>query len=166
MPTVPSDETVVTSVAIDHQWIVVGLSNTRINVFSARTGVLSRTLTGHKEGVWTVNLVSAGGYWVDPPRQSGQASTSRSIIETLKEDEYHIPESLRVAIGLDRRPRGSLSGLFGDATHIPRADEVPAKVSDACCASEGWGQANALVISGGCDKVLRVWDVKSGCVPL
>jgi len=29
-------------------------------------------------------------------------------------------------------------------------------------ASRGWGQPNALVLSGGCDKVLRVWEVKSG----
>ena len=29
-------------------------------------------------------------------------------------------------------------------------------------ASDGWGQPNALVVSGGCDKELRVWDVKSG----
>jgi F-box and WD-40 domain protein CDC4 len=29
-------------------------------------------------------------------------------------------------------------------------------------ASRGWGQPNALVVSGGCDKVLRVWEVKSG----
>jgi hypothetical protein len=31
-------------------------------------------------------------------------------------------------------------------------------------ASRGWGQSNALVMSGGCDKVLRVWQVKSGLV--
>ena len=31
-------------------------------------------------------------------------------------------------------------------------------------ASRGWGQPNALVVSGGCDKVLRVWEVKSGSV--
>jgi hypothetical protein len=33
-------------------------------------------------------------------------------------------------------------------------------------ASRGWGQPNALVVSGGCDKVLRVWEVKSGLVLL
>ena len=27
-------------------------------------------------------------------------------------------------------------------------------------ASRGWGQPNALVVTGGCDKVLRVWQVK------
>lgn len=28
--------------------------------------------------------------------------------------------------------------------------------------SEGWGQTNDLVVSGGCDKVVRVWDIQSG----
>ncbi|TFY58364.1 hypothetical protein EVJ58_g6461, partial [Rhodofomes roseus] len=46
-----------TSVAIDDNWVVVGLANSRIHVFSARTGVLSRTLVGHESGVWAVSLV-------------------------------------------------------------------------------------------------------------
>ena len=41
----------------------MGLANCRIHVFSAKTGVLSRTLTGHEQGVWAVNLVSRGGHW-------------------------------------------------------------------------------------------------------
>ncbi|KAI0784011.1 WD40-repeat-containing domain protein, partial [Abortiporus biennis] len=36
--------------------------------------------------------------------------------------------------------------------------------SDPTGVSEGWGQPNALVVSGGCDKDLKVWDVKSGQV--
>jgi WD40 repeat protein len=31
-----------------------------------------------------------------------------------------------------------------------------------CSVSEGFGQPNALVLSGGCDKVLKVWDVRTG----
>jgi WD40 repeat protein len=33
-----------------------------------------------------------------------------------------------------------------------------------CYSSVGWGQPNAIVVSGGCDKVVMVWDVKTGCV--
>jgi F-box and WD-40 domain protein CDC4 len=40
----------------------------------------------------------------------------------------------------------------------------PGNRSDVCNASQGWGQPNTLVVSGGCDKVLRVWDVRSGYV--
>ncbi|KAJ3743700.1 WD40-repeat-containing domain protein [Lentinula detonsa] len=84
---------VVTSLALDEDWVVVGLANCRIHVFSARTGVLARTLVGHDSGVWAVCLVHKGGYM------------------------------------------GS---------------------------SDGWGQPGALVVSGGCDKVVRVWDIRSG----
>ena len=34
--------------------------------------------------------------------------------------------------------------------------------SNLCFASQGWGQPNSLIVSGGCDKVVRVWDVQSG----
>lgn len=33
---------------------------------------------------------------------------------------------------------------------------------DVSSSSDGWGQPHALVVSGGCDKVVRVWDVSSG----
>ncbi|KAI5995454.1 WD40-repeat-containing domain protein [Pisolithus albus] len=39
---------------------------------------------------------------------------------------------------------------------------ISTKPSDICCSSEGWGQPNPIVVSGGCDKRLRVWDVVSG----
>jgi len=41
---------------------------------------------------------------------------------------------------------------------------IPDRQSSPCFSSEGWGQPNALVISGGCDKAIRVWDVISGLV--
>ncbi|OCB87688.1 WD40 repeat-like protein [Sanghuangporus baumii] len=184
-PATTPDGGVVTSVALDHEWIVVGLASCRIQVFSARSGVLSRTLVGHESGVWAVNLVSAGGYWVDPPvavprpksKQPSEDASGSSVAsstdvgarvwlsETLSkfgsnanpdtvdlgEMEFLIPDSLRIAIGLDK-PRSARRS----------ASQEPPKPSDICGASEGWGNANALVVSGGCDKQLRVWDVKSG----
>ena len=57
----PADTGVVTSLALDTDWVVVGLTGSRIHVFSARTGVLARTLVGHEAGVWGVCLVSRGG---------------------------------------------------------------------------------------------------------
>ncbi|EJD00002.1 WD40 repeat-like protein [Fomitiporia mediterranea MF3/22] len=184
-PSATPDGGVVTSIALDHEWIVVGLASCRIQVFSARSGVLSRTLVGHELGVWAVNLVSAGGHWVDPPLSAVQprskqvpgdppavavaestdvgshvwlsearskfgGSASSSSMD-LGEMEFLIPDSLRTAIGLDK-PRSARR----------TAGSEPPKPSDICCASEGWGNANALVVSGGCDKQLRVWDVKSG----
>lgn len=136
-----------TSLALDSSWVVVGLANSRIHVFSARTGVLSRTLVGHESGVWAVALVRGGG---------GGA-------------EY--PEDADVPVGLRRRlSTGDVSPEFtrGRGSDRPRikAQAGPGKPSDPCAASDGWGQSISLVVSGGCDKALRVWDVQSGCVNL
>ncbi|KAH9034922.1 WD40-repeat-containing domain protein [Lactarius hengduanensis] len=84
---------VVTSVALDADWLVAGLANHRIYVFSTHTGLLVRTLVGHELGVWAVNLSA----------RSDVAGTTR-----------------------------------------------------------GWGQPSSLVVSGGCDKDVRVWDVRTG----
>ena len=58
MPVVTPDSGVITSMAIDNEWVVVGLANSRIHVFSAQTGVLHWTLIGHESGVWAICLVS------------------------------------------------------------------------------------------------------------
>lgn len=34
--------------------------------------------------------------------------------------------------------------------------------TDVNNASVGWGQASSLVVSGGCDREVRVWDVATG----
>ncbi|CDO75199.1 hypothetical protein BN946_scf184794.g6 [Trametes cinnabarina] len=53
---------------------------------------------------------------------------------------------------------------FADSGQRPERPDV-GKPSYPGGSSDGWGQPNALVVSGGCDKELRVWDVKSGyCV--
>lgn len=50
-----------------------------------------------------------------------------------------------------------------DDTSRPRS-RYPGKPSGVSGSSEGWGQPGALVVSGGCDKSVRVWDIRSGCV--
>ena len=88
---------------MDKDWIVAGLSDTKIHVFSRWTGVLSRTLVGCQGGVWAVWLVEKG-------------------------------------LSPSPRKKNTNSG------------------------SAGWGQETSLAVSGGCDKVLRVWDVETGWV--
>lgn len=51
----------VTSVALDSQWLVLGLANSQVSVYSTRTGQLVRSFVGHKAGVWAVALISRGG---------------------------------------------------------------------------------------------------------
>lgn len=161
-----------TSVALDDNWVVVGLANSRIHVFSARTGVLSRTLVGHESGVWAVSLVRGGD-----PMKGGDGYAREDDAMDLDMDEElgedpRMPPTLRHALGLDlgadggakKARRRSASDLFGE--HARRAGPSRArpstKPSEPSGASDGWGQPHALVVSGGCDKDLRVWDVKSG----
>ncbi|KAG6843553.1 hypothetical protein H0H87_003284, partial [Tephrocybe sp. NHM501043] len=148
--TTSSESSVVTSLALDSEWIVVGLASSRIHIFSAHTGVLARTLVGHEAGVWCVALISAGG-------KRTHSSRRREGPEL-----YHaLPSTLRAAVGLDDEedvtPPPSDPG-----TSEPYSYYALEPQSSPSFASHGWGQPNALVVSGGCDKVVRVWDVISG----
>jgi F-box and WD-40 domain protein CDC4 len=189
VPVVNPDSGVITSVALDADWVVVGLANSRIHVFSAKTGVLSRTLIGHELGVWAVNLVSRGGYWGDDAmgsRHKRKERKRRGKDRIWNEDDslssgfagislpsvpsgvdHLVPPSLRAALGLEERSGQHISNQEdgngeAETREFLETDLDPGKRSDDCCATEGWGQPNALVVSGGCDKVLRVWDVKTG----
>lgn len=201
IPVVSPDNGVVTSLALDRDWIVVGLANSKIHIFSAETGVLARTLVGHEMGVWAVCLVSKGGFMAAPPASRGVFRGGRAdkpvpsqddadndprnpLVKRYRRDEMesirlgvdrialaskqeqYISPSLRVALGLDPVDGENISpsdGTWDD--HLPENEEVfPGKRSNNSYASEGWGQPNALVVSGGCDKLLRVWDIKTGYV--
>jgi F-box and WD-40 domain protein CDC4 len=171
-PVVTSESGVITSVALDTEWVVVGLANCKIYVFSAKTGVLSRTLIGHELGVWAVNLVSRGGFLDDGPECADRPRASRedgTVVADLESgldgvslhdgigtqsSKHSLLPSFRTALGLGKPPVRRTGGLS--------AAGGVGKQGDVCCASEGWGQPSPLVVSGGCDKVLCVWDVKSG----
>jgi F-box and WD-40 domain protein CDC4 len=182
LPIFTSDNGVVTSLALDRDWIVVGLANSKIQIFSARTGILSRTLVGHEMGVWAVCLVSKGGFMAPPPdrdddlhanrRKKKDVDTLNSAVERLaisSTQEQYISPSLKVALGLDlNEPSWSSSNWSSnrDEENHPQRfeDTFPGKRSDNSFASQGWGQPNSLAVSGGCDKLLRVWDIKTGSV--
>ncbi|KAF8585473.1 WD40 repeat-like protein [Ramaria rubella] len=176
------DAGVVTSLALDAHWIVVGLANARVHVFSASTGVLARTLIGHEAGVWSLWLVSRGG---------GPSTESNADVE-----EENVPRDdswasmLRTGIGMGvgagtvAATAASLSAASTSSSSSSTSTDMPFQSvfdalhpspssrtntdpqdggqSDPCNASRGWGQTSALVVSGGCDKQIRVWDIKSG----
>ena len=202
-------------------------------MFSARTGVLTRTLVGHELGVWGLCLVSSGGHRLvdtDKPRakkktrttggekvegfdasskkqkkfptQDVRASSSQPTLRTLRagvasinlhsldgSDGMHVMPSesleslvspaMRIALGLKPLTDSEYDDSGGNSSH--REDECLGtearanstkhsttqrknndKPSSMCYASQGWGQPNSLIVSGGCDKVIRVWDAKSG----
>ncbi|KAF8999276.1 WD40-repeat-containing domain protein [Cyathus striatus] len=126
------DSSVVTSLALDSEWVVVGLASSHINVFSARTGVLARTLVGHELGVWGVCLIS---------REESQRSS-----ETFSSRGWGQPHALVVSGGCDKVLLNV--SILSPGTH-PLYD-----VS---------GFANRPVaVSGSRDCTLRVWDVQRG----
>lgn len=141
----------VTSLAIDSDYVVVGLANSNIKVFSAKTGVLARTLTGHDGGVWGVCLISKGGWMMDRGRGSGPGKGKGRVGEGLSEE-------MTSALGFELEERTVEDLASGEGR-----GERPSFVSNS---SIGWGQPNSIVVSGGCDKLLKVWDPKSGYVPL
>ncbi|PPR00534.1 hypothetical protein CVT24_005508 [Panaeolus cyanescens] len=79
---VPSGDETVTSLAMDEDWIVVGLSSSRIKVYSTVTGVLCRTLVGHESGVWGVCLVMKGGWMANPGTPTTAERTASNELQT------------------------------------------------------------------------------------
>ncbi|KIJ34875.1 hypothetical protein M422DRAFT_34949 [Sphaerobolus stellatus SS14] len=170
------DPGTVTSLAMDNEWIAVGLANSRVHVFSAATGVLARTLNGHDAGVWSLWLVSRGG---------GRTKSGAKEKAKAKEDNSSSMESFPSEEAQDGSWESILSSSTAstaDSADLPfqsvfdslnppspldpdngEGDEPePDRQSDPCNASRGWGQANSLVVSGSCDKHIRVWDIKTG----
>jgi F-box and WD-40 domain protein CDC4 len=112
---------------------VVGLANTTIQTFDVRTGARTRPLKGHTAGVWAVCLIEPGGHWAG-------GLEGEDADEPVQSPWY---ESQGLGVLENPRP-------------------CPPRTSDSACTSEGWGQTNTLVVTGGCDKDVRVWELPSG----
>lgn len=151
-----------TSLALDSNWIVVGLSSGRIHIFHTHTGVLHRTLVGHTSGVWAVALIKGADSRNSTEEHLRSLTVDDGLGKAPREEEEEgnvLSAALRRALGLDKD--APISDDRGDTS--PQADaRYVNKPSDPAGASDGWGQPNALVVTGGCDRDFRVWDVKSG----
>ena len=183
IPVLDPNSGVVTSVALDADWLVAGLANHRIHIFSTHTGSLVRTLVGHELGVWAVDLVSRGGA-LDPshPRHnsSGTPVSGGGVLEVVDGPallqhnrappgaqvldpqglDHILSPSMRAALALDAQ-YPPIAHAYKQDDEINRSESAR---SDVAGATRGWGQPGALVVSGGCDKDVRVWDVRTGCV--
>ncbi|KAH9064618.1 WD40 repeat-like protein [Lactarius vividus] len=183
IPVPDPDSGVVTSVALDVDWLVAGLANHRIYVFSAHTGSLVRTLVGHELGVWSVNLVSHGGA-LDPSHPPPPSPNPGKVIcgsgvpevpdgpalllhnrapagaEVLDPQglDHLLPPSMRATLALDAQ----YPPIVPAPTQESGSGWAESARSDVTGATRGWGQPGSLVISGGCDKDVRVWDVRTG----
>lgn len=91
------ESTIVTSLSIDDEWIVVGMTNAKIHVFDARTGLFVKTLTGHSSGVWCLSLISASSPFGSMSRSSKMQGTakdgSRDLDNAERMEEDGFPAS-------------------------------------------------------------------------
>ena len=144
---------------MDNEWIAIGLANSRVHVFSVATGVLARTLSGHEAGVWSLWLVSRGGASGKGKAEEGTEEVSVDSTPSSSPGSDELPfQSVFDALN----PEDSSSSRPNSSTPVAEEQDPTEEQSDPCNASRGWGQTNALVVSGSCDKMIRVWDIKSG----
>ncbi|KAL0954108.1 hypothetical protein HGRIS_005254 [Hohenbuehelia grisea] len=155
-----SAESGVNCVALDSEWVIVGLSNGKLGVFSAYTGVLSRMLLGHEGGVWCLQLIGRRG--LNLRRKGDEEGIDTELTKPI------FPGALKEAIGLDPKPPEIVALMDdspqGDDSESPsnHTTRLLGKPSEPSGLSHGWGQPNSLIVSGGLDKTLKVWDVQSG----
>lgn len=147
-----------TCLAMDSDWIILGLSSGRVHIFNAHTGVIHRALVGHASGVWVVALVKGirGG---NTEGQSVHVS-ARGQLNMVEEDHAPSRESWTSLRSASVPPNPVLVGA--ESEEIRSKPYKSNKPSSPGGASDGWGEPHALVVTGGCDKDLRVWDVDSG----
>ncbi len=222
-----------TSLAVDSDYIIIGMANSKIHVFTANGGHFVQTLVGHTLGVWCLTLVTPGGgpgveeiveddassddtsvpadgsferrlrsYKGDKRRPTmaspSKAGSSRSA-QASKSRKRARPGVLGRLSSEQDRPAASSSsaGAFSnlatfsgwadpdsrynfnapsspsyahydpDTPPVDDNDARPPRArrmeqSDVCGAARGWGQDRPIVVSGGCDRDVRVWDLKTG----
>ncbi|BGP47729.1 hypothetical protein JCM10450v2_003594 [Rhodotorula kratochvilovae] len=200
------DQGVVTSMAFDSEWIVVGMDTNKVHIFEAGLGTYVRTLAGHELGVWCLTLISKGGgaredppegaldaeeddgegkgkaRAQDPPRTPSANAFFRTDATPLAASSYSSPSSPASAprprrrrsfaafdapaspppaSGTGRRaPKPSTCGGIGVGAGGPTGDST--QQGGVCGTARGWGQEGAVVVSGGSDRNVRVWDVATG----
>lgn len=196
-----ADDSVVTTLSFDETWIVVGMANSKIHVFSAFNGGWKRSLEGrgaHTQGVWAMVLVSPPhqaqtanqmqGQGQDMKRMRGtrgvmgwygaQASTSTLTPAPASASTSTSPSASPNAwSGLDS-PFNHPHPQTQTQTHThgrENQDKGQGQSQDEsedeneggnlCGSVRGWqGLKTSLVVSGGCDKQVKVWDVETGYV--
>ncbi|OXG97100.1 F-box and WD-40 domain-containing protein CDC4 [Cryptococcus neoformans A2-102-5] len=198
-----ADDSVVTTLSFDETWIVVGMANSKIHVFSAFNGGWKRSLEGrgaHTQGVWAMVLVSPPhqaqtanqmqGQGQDMKRMRGtrgvmgwygaQASTSTLTPAPASASTSTSPSASPNAwSGLDSpfsHPHPQTQTQTQTHTHThgrENQDKGQGQSQDEsedeneggnlCGSVRGWqGLKTSLVVSGGCDKQVKVWDVETG----
>jgi F-box and WD-40 domain protein CDC4 len=271
---VGNDSGVVTSLALDGELMVVGMTSHKIHIFRAKTGEFVKSLVGHEAGVWCLILISPGGgtppKWESPentdeedeseedgPARKGEGEFTFSPSPRLPTRRMNPPSAAATRASMNREPgelasyrdegltrRASFNGLrighldpptqypigppgefmrlppLGRPAQAPQGSNTPRSArsglfsglagaipsssmpstprgresatqehvlpnftsgqtppptakpahrkarrmpqSDVRGSAMGWGQPGAVVVSGSCDRHVRVWDVNTG----
>ncbi|KAI0248780.1 WD40-repeat-containing domain protein [Lactifluus subvellereus] len=168
LPVLDPDSGVVTSVALDADWLVAGLANHRIYVFSTHTGSLVRTLVGHELGVWAVDLISRGGaldpsHPPPPPLNTSGIPLGPSSIPDVADGPAPLPLHNRAPAGaqvLDPQgldhllPPSMRAALALDARYPPT---LPTHTKGNV---PGLAESARSDVAGATH--VRVWDVRTG----
>lgn len=219
---------VVTTLSIDDEWIVVGMANSKIHVFSAKTGLFVKTLVGHSSGVWCMALISA----TVPYSESSLGVKSKGKARQEAEDQMEEDSTTNSTTGMgsypydndrplytptpdlnlihhDPRPTASTFSPEASFSDLPSSEETPSlsrmpamgeqlplhnntpdlfhstrnteessqsqphrrsnrgaglgsNFGSPCESVQGYGNEGAIVVSGGCDRDVRVWDLSTG----
>ena len=173
------DDGVVTSLAMDEHSIVIGMANSKIHIFDGRTGAFRRSLLGHEQGVWALVLVHPSR----PRRQTSDAEESSFPRPGKAPGAYRDDGLMRRASfngpppeqvvptqgssnGFISRPSTAM-GLGGrSGVGLTKKQARRMRQSDVTGSARGWGNKRSLVVSGGCDREVKVWDSETGWVVL
>ncbi|TXT10700.1 hypothetical protein VHUM_02205 [Vanrija humicola] len=148
-------DSVVTSLVVNDDHIVIGMANSKIHVFDAASGHFRQSLLGHDLGVWALVLVSPrradrSRTYDSPQRSSSDTGTSRRASFTGATPPTRSTPAFP--------PTRTASD---DQVRYPRQTKRM-RSSDVCGSAAGWGAKATLVVSGGCDRDVRVWNIATG----
>ena len=150
----PNRRLALTCCAMDEEWIIAGMTNSTIFVFSSRTGKLERVLRGHESGVWCLMLATgthdAAGADAVPLPPTPAADDGRDELVCTHADR-------RPSMYLSLEQHGGLA--IHDAAYVAQQS---ADTDVACARTKGWGQRGTRLVSAGSDRSLRVWNVHTG----
>ncbi|GEM07591.1 hypothetical protein Rt10032_c03g1608 [Rhodotorula toruloides] len=146
-----ADRGIVTSLGYDNEWIVVGMSTSKVHVFEAETGTLCiHTLTGHTSTVRCLRVLDGR-----PIAVSGSRDGSVRVWDIDKGESVHVLAGHTMSVrAIDICGNRALWNVdTGECLHVFRGhlSQIYSVAFDGL-----------RVITGSLDSTVRVWDAETG----